>query len=60
MPWGDSPYIKVCASQWAGFLVLFGLKTGMVFEGTTGVYVNVFIVSPQMNKNEVEIDANSK
>ena len=37
-----------------GFLRRFGVKSGMVFEGTTRVY-NVFIVSIPNEKKEREI-----
>ena len=35
------PY-RYVPPHWVGFLRRFGLKTGMVFEGTTGVYERIY------------------
>ena len=43
-----------------GFLARFGLKTGMVFGGTTGRCINVFIVSIPKVVRKKEKYANSK
>ena len=54
-------YIGMCPPPPSGrvFLRHFGLKTGMVFEGTGGACVNVFIMSiPDVRKKEKY--ANSK
>ena len=38
------------------YFAYFGLESGMVFEGTTGVYERSYLSFQfQMNKNEVEI-----
>ena len=38
------------------YFAYFGLESGMVFEGTTGVYERSYLPFQfQMNKNEVEI-----
>ena len=53
MKFDVSPRPSYVPPQRVGFLRRFGLESGLVFKGTTGVYERIYFF--QMNKKEREI-----